>query len=392
MTDFSAALLGDRPTVNEHLEGRDGLLSADRITYGDRRGGNFRPIRRRKDGHHRRELLPHRDRRRLAARLLVGQANGLGFVHGDEHPVDHIRAEVGGAKPGDGEKVRGLIRAVVHVPADEVLAPGGGVVVPRGGPKDPALAVRMGEKGQDFLAVRESIPSDSPVAEGCHGNLPVGVDSPYNAGHSDPPQHRSGGIEQPEAIGGTEKKPRQVRFDGQTFRHLLLQLQGTALQLGGEGGFPVADPQTFGNGCLKGEVRLQAGPEAGGDVRELPLVHREERGRSSAALICKLDGRAVRGEEKPFFVGGVNGNGLGAQEDRLVPVVDHPEGPVTGSIDNPARFERQDAVNGQVHPQGKVAVPVHAPRRPTCGSGGLSSAGSPRPRREIDHRMTRPPP
>ena len=101
----------------------------------------------RHDGHLRRRLDPGASRSGAAfspsaattavsaSTLLIDPGHDLGAVEPLEEPRDGIEA--------------GLpVEPVVDVPADELVAPLAGVVVARGRPEDPALAVAVGVEGQ----------------------------------------------------------------------------------------------------------------------------------------------------------------------------------------------------------------------------------------------------
>ena len=102
---------------------------------------------------------------------------------------DHVRAVEGGTELSHREEVSRLGTAAVDMPTDEVLSPGGGIVVARGGPQHPTFAVIVGEESEELLAITQAIPANSAVGEGGHGDLAAAgnVDAPGYTGGGDLP-------------------------------------------------------------------------------------------------------------------------------------------------------------------------------------------------------------
>ena len=182
--------------------------------------------------------------------LARGPALGQHLLH-DVRPVKVI-VELAG-----GEKVRLLVFAAVHVPADEALRALRAVEESVRAPEHPAFAVFVGEKGEQLAAaVRHVVPADGAVAVSGHSEAAVRgeIHRPGGAGRGRLPALLAGGGEVAERPFRAEREAGGVAGDGEAAGPLVgLEGERLAGELRGGGVFPVGDGKTLG--ARRGERR-----------------------------------------------------------------------------------------------------------------------------------------
>ncbi len=146
-----------------HVLGNDLHLLLDAVELPARQG--------RHDGHLRRRLDAggFNIRRGLLAQRGDGRLCGFGTLDDPGHDFGAVEPL---EEPGDGIERRFAIEAVVDVPADHLVAALAGVVVARGRPEDPALAVSEGQEGKKLPAVLHPVPADGAVVHPATASRP----------------------------------------------------------------------------------------------------------------------------------------------------------------------------------------------------------------------------
>ena len=145
-------------TINEqpHLRRRVALGRAHGVGHGQLARGCRRALLRLDDRDRRRQDVEHRRRRRRGPRRRAGLRDRRVHVQLLEHAVDHVGAVEAVAEARGGVELGRLVPAPVHLPADQVLRPGRGVVVALRRPQHPALPVRVRVEGQQLRRRRSS--------------------------------------------------------------------------------------------------------------------------------------------------------------------------------------------------------------------------------------------
>src|SRR5262245_2108843 len=102
------------------------------------------------------------------------------------------------------------------MPAEQVFGPRRGVVVARGRPQHPALAVAMRKQGQQLLTVPQTIPADRAVAQGrcCDLTVAGDVDAPRASRDRDVPLLGSLAVEETQIPLCAQQEALAVRGNG----------------------------------------------------------------------------------------------------------------------------------------------------------------------------------
>ena len=261
----------------------------------------------------------------------IRPAQGLRRVAGRQGQRDHLRAGEARAQARGRVEVRRRVRPPVQVPADQVLAPGRGGIVPERGPEHPAAPVRVRVQGQDLGPGVQPVPAQGPVAVAGDRAATVrgAVQCPDGARDRLLPAFPAGVVEgaQPplgaEDGGGGRVRPGGVQGEGA--RDLVgLQGQGAAVEPGRGVVHPVGDRP---GGAVRGQARTLVRQR---EVRQGRRVRVQGQGQGpqieeggALAAIPQAEGEAVTGGgetdavpvQLAAQVGG--GQGLGPADGRV---------------------------------------------------------------------------